>query len=209
MSGRIYLKLQREWIQYPGQELITLDYSLNRNAVWSMEIIHCNFKSLDGIELFPNLTELMIFNSSVRDFSIISNLKFLTVLSIESVFIDSFEFIQDLSELTYLTIICGFKNNISLKNVSILIKKYNKLKILNFDGFCHDDHKINFYKLSDLEFRKYGDPRLRNYQNRLKYCRKLILSLIIRNKIKIFWNLFLEAKKNGINRYCFLVNNKY
>lgn len=183
-------------------------------------VIYNKLTSISGIERFTNLRELTILSNSISDLSLLSKLKYLTKLNLSEILVDSIKFIENLANLKSFSLV-GFNYDkskpLSLKPIRRLIKKYGKLESFDLrvnlypnstypDYIFSDDHKVNLYKMFQDESYDADVASHKNYRNRLIYARKLILSLIIKNKIKYYWDRFLEAKKDSISRYCFLSN---
>lgn len=77
----------------------------------------------------------------------------------------------------------------------------------NFRFWWYDDQfvKINLYKHCYTKYKSY--QMFENYKARLEVARKILIKLLLKNRIKYFFNRFLEARKDGISRYCFLAND--
>lgn len=98
--------------------------------------------------------------------------------------------------------------------------KFPNLKILHSDitdqTIKYDLLRINLYKVDfrpDLFFNieglfsKINAIKFNNYKLRLMKSRHYLLRLFLKNKIKYFWNKYLDSTKDGVSRICYLAND--
>lgn len=147
-----------------------------------------------------NLKHLFIANQGKTN---ISNLDQLENIGIVSPRV-SFD-----SDLPKLVIISSYSSETQLKNLGNLKAKFHFSA-----GYNISDKQLSLFNLyrnncstNKAESRIfYNDDKLRIYKLRLHKARKIIIKLLLKNRIRYFFDRFLESRKDGISRYCYLAN---
>lgn len=180
----------QQGLAYFSDQQLIIENLTECKSLWIMECYDLKISNLS------KLTSFNIYNNNPGARLEIENCPKINKLDL------GVEFIDIKSELNELSILSLFNGQVQIKGLDF--GKLAKLTYFIFQNYQNSFFKLNLHKITNCNCTNFDKKR--NYKNRIRKARKIIIKLIIKNRIKYFWNRYLESTKDGISRFCYLSN---